>query len=390
MDSAFGSADPTPTHHAKPKSTLEFNEDPFQNANHRYGDPFDLEGADPFASTAEADDPFKASITAAFGATTSTLTSTSSLAVNNFSTTVSGSTPAAFSNDPFNAAWDTASVTSNTNTLDDSFDPFSAKSLQKQAKQNNVAAAASADPFGAAAPASSSTDPFSSAFGGTPSTATTSSDKTTTKSNTMSDPFGANAAWDDPFSNPITKSKTSADAFADFRTNSIPKPPPNRSLQKSETTANVSQQNQFSSIPRNRPHHSKKSVGSSLVDALSPNTDKSKDKDKKEKKSKKFGFLPKSGGSSSSSKNNNSDLTIKNNLGLASASAPTAANLDEFALKKASEASRKVEEERLRRLRLQEEQDLAYAIALSKAEAASLKQQWYFVFDSTTWYLPTL
>ena len=42
-------------------------------------------------------------------------------------------------------------------------------------------------------------------------------------------------------------------------------------------------------------------------------------------------------------------------------------------LKMASEASRRAEDDRMRRLRLQEEQDLAYAIALSKAEAASLK-----------------
>lgn len=38
----------------------------------------------------------------------------------------------------------------------------------------------------------------------------------------------------------------------------------------------------------------------------------------------------------------------------------------------ASEAARRAERDR--RLRLQEEQDLAYAIALSKAEAASLQQ----------------
>jgi hypothetical protein len=41
----------------------------------------------------------------------------------------------------------------------------------------------------------------------------------------------------------------------------------------------------------------------------------------------------------------------------------------------ASEASRRAEDDRMRRLRMQEEQDLAYAIALSKAEAASLTQK---------------
>ena len=40
----------------------------------------------------------------------------------------------------------------------------------------------------------------------------------------------------------------------------------------------------------------------------------------------------------------------------------------------ASEASKRAEEDRMRRIQLQEEQDLAYAIALSKAEAVSLKQ----------------
>ena len=44
-----------------------------------------------------------------------------------------------------------------------------------------------------------------------------------------------------------------------------------------------------------------------------------------------------------------------------------------FHMKMAEEASKRSEQDRLRRLQLQEEQDLAYAIALSKAEAASLK-----------------
>ena len=48
--------------------------------------------------------------------------------------------------------------------------------------------------------------------------------------------------------------------------------------------------------------------------------------------------------------------------------------MEEMQVKMASEASRRAEEDRMRRLRLQEEQELAYAIALSKAEAASLKK----------------
>ena len=45
-----------------------------------------------------------------------------------------------------------------------------------------------------------------------------------------------------------------------------------------------------------------------------------------------------------------------------------------FYIRMASEASKRAEEDRMRRIQLQEEQDLAYAIALSKAEAVSLKQ----------------
>ena len=55
--------------------------------------------------------------------------------------------------------------------------------------------------------------------------------------------------------------------------------------------------------------------------------------------------------------------------------APSAPSLEEVHVHMAAEASRRVEDERMRRLRLQEEQDLAYAIALSKAEAASLTQK---------------
>ena len=42
-------------------------------------------------------------------------------------------------------------------------------------------------------------------------------------------------------------------------------------------------------------------------------------------------------------------------------------------IKMAAEMSLRADEERRRKLELQEEADLAYAIALSKAEAASLK-----------------
>ena len=44
-------------------------------------------------------------------------------------------------------------------------------------------------------------------------------------------------------------------------------------------------------------------------------------------------------------------------------------------MKMAADVSRRSEDDRRRKLQLQEEADLAYAIALSKAEAASLKSQ---------------
>ena len=43
---------------------LDFHEDPFKDANHRYGDPFDIEGADPFVE--DNFDPFTANIQDAF------------------------------------------------------------------------------------------------------------------------------------------------------------------------------------------------------------------------------------------------------------------------------------------------------------------------------------
>merc|ERR1711971_1203697 len=115
----------------------------------------------------------------------------------------------------------------------------------------------------------------------------------------------------------------------------------------------------------------KKKASHSLSDFLTGSplkaTDKDKDKvkEKKEKKHGKFhissplkahksksGELPKSGSKSSASSDN---------------------GVDEVQM--AAEVSRRSEDERRRKLQLQEEADLAYAIALSKAEAASLKSQ---------------
>jgi hypothetical protein len=68
---------------------------------------------------------------------------------------------------------------------------------------------------------------------------------------------------------------------------------------------------------------------------------------------------------------------IKNDLGNRASPSPSAPQqpiLEETHLRLAADASKK-ETERLERLRIQEEQDLAYAIALSRAEAASVNNQ---------------
>ena len=93
----------------------------------------------------------------------------------------------------------------------------------------------------------------------------------------------------------------------------------------------------------------------------------------------------------SKKKDKSGGKVIKNDLGIpttASATAPpptaatsatsssstgsgTGAPMETFHLQMASEASKKAELDRVERLRQQEERDLAYAIALSKAEAAN-------------------
>ena len=127
-----------------------------------------------------------------------------------------------------------------------------------------------------------------------------------------------------------------------------------------------------SSIPRSRPTSAKTHDPFPTLDL-----------DKKEKKNFKIGnFKP-------FKKDKNKNKVIKNDLkntnavtaGGASSQSPTssagaAVPIEELNhMKLASEASKKAENDRLERLRRQEEHDLAYAIALSKAEAASVKQQ---------------
>ena len=448
---------------------MEFNEDPFKDANHRYGDPFDLEGADPFAGNQE--DPFTAPVTAAFGAAGSTpevdkqLTGGNSPFSNQadpFAPLSSPATAANYSNnenDPFGGTtWDTLSKTSSSttpevnkqltgsawsttpeihkqltgsawgamtsttvasdpfgnnnvvpvsNNLDDSFDPFSAKSLAKSSPMTTSSATKADDPFGRPAavfPPEVPTDPFGSS-------SAWKSEATSTSH--QHDPFSAV---------PVTRSKTSSDAFADFRNNTTtPKissstgtgsglPPPNKTLnplQKSETTASMlnktsqslsrpwsssnSKADPFgsssttgsgstSSIPRSRPSASSSHQSSGL------DLDISNNKKSKGMSGGNFKMFPRVPFVSKKNKEKSSgggSKVIKNDLGGGTTpSAPPAATsptstsagsapMDTFHLQMASEASKKAELDRVERLRQQEERDLAYAIALSKAEAAN-------------------
>jgi len=330
-DSAFGSADPTPTH--KPK--LDFNEDPF--SNHRYGDPFELEGADPFKNSA-SEDPFTATVDAAFGSTVS------------LSRPAPNPPP-----DPFNAWGSDKDDSFSQNTLDDSFDPFSAKNLRKNKAEDSFSRQ---DPF-----SKKTEDPFKKI---------TEDPFSKSTEDPFKDPFGSSSAWGagaggvatDPFSAvpaPVSRSKTfNDDAFKEWR------PPPNKSinqLQKSETFVSSSQSlsrpwaspvdTSTTSIPRNRPSRPPALVNNNL-NHLDLNVDKKEKSTKNNLKIFKPSFMKK-------------DKKSKSGTG---ASAPPP--LEEANVKMASEASKKAEKERLERLRLQEQQDLAYAIALSKAEAASL------------------
>ena len=108
-----------------------------------------------------------------------------------------------------------------------------------------------------------------------------------------------------------------------------------------------------SSIPRNRPSR----PTSNPLNHLDLNVDKKEKSGKNLKLFKPFSLKK------------DKDKKAK------SATTTPTAPLEEANVKMASEASKKAEKDRQERLRLQEEQDLAYAIALSKAEAASLNQQ---------------
>ncbi len=144
-DSAFASStDNTPTHHPhsqnqnQNQNKLEFADDPFKDSNFRYGDPFELAGADPFKGK---EDPFTSPVDAAFGNVDPAAASASAVTEkSNYS-------------DPFSLTTlqSQAPPTATTNPPSDSFslDPFAPSPKVTPATPQK----SSADPFGS--------DPFS-------------------------------------------------------------------------------------------------------------------------------------------------------------------------------------------------------------------------------------
>jgi len=438
-DSAIGSsADPTPTHKATSRySGLEFNEDPFKDANHRYGDPFDIEGADPFVE--DTFDPFTANMQDAFGtaSTTSTIRKEKKPlpqeapppVVNPFPAFDAWGDSQLSSNKPTSDPWGASSSKPSTN-LDDSFDPFS---LKNQLKQNDKSDFGS-DPFSSSNFSSNDTkDPF-----GAPSEAfPNSSDPfSAVQSKPLNEPRGVNnnkinnktnVDFDAIFGPSNFSDNLSKSSSSNTRQTTVTKAPPNKSiaLHKCETVANVPNMGSASetstgskSLVKNKkgvsqslsrpwgspyldvdsssskPHKSHTSKLSHLGDLFTghqgkhsgsgghsdSNTSSSKDPTSKEKKKKSSylsPFRPKKQHSFSGVDKSKSAVDLSH-MGVATPSAPSQPNanpqMEALHVRMASEASKRAEEDRMRRIQLQEEQDLAYAIALSKAEAVSLKQ----------------
>lgn len=319
---------------------LEFCEDPFKNSNYRYGDPFDIENAndDPFSKpfSAPQSDPLDA-----FGSKIDPFSN------NNGVDPFKGDNGQAPKSDPFASAFGPDTSYENSSRIpSDPFasDPFTGMNVNSSSNSTQE-----------------SSDPFGSSF-----TATFSSTSPTT------DPFHNNnnnkfsSGGNDPFS----------------LTNLRPPPAVPETSSKStdrvaSTTSTVSYRKEKVSSESADPSTSKaslkKKTSHSLSDFLTGSPLKGADKDKekvKEKKEKKHGkFHISSPLKAHKSKNGESPKSSSKS------SAPSDNGVDEVQMKMAAEVSRRSEDERRRKLQLQEEADLAYAIALSKAEAASLKSQ---------------
>jgi hypothetical protein len=300
---------------------LDFYEDPFKNSNYRYADPFEENAnTDPFV------DPFNAPESQVFG-----------------------SDP--FSNnggsDPFKSG-----------PASDPFSPVENTYENSSLAKNDPFAKSEGDPFGKPDQESSS-DPFGNSF------------TANFKSAPNVDPFGSNNNFgssnsymtgNDPFS--LTNLKPLASS-SDINSNSS-KPT------VSSTNSTVSyRKEKASSEATVSDKSSKKKSSHSLSDFLTGSPLKSDKGDKsKEKKDKKHGKFHLTSPLKTHKKSAESPKSDKKNKSTASSEAA-----DEVQLKMAAEMSKRSDDDRRRKLQLQEEADLAYAIALSKAEAASLKTQ---------------
>ena len=299
---------------------LDFYEDPFKNSNYRYADPFEESGsADPFNKP----DPFSAPANQAFGA-------------DPFSSSVVKSDPFTSdsrSSDPFAPAPADAPYENSKLTISD---PFG--SSQFEPSEQSVT--------------NSSSDPFGNSF-------------TSLNSAPNADPFGSSnnfSSSNDPFSltnlKPLTTNNSSDNNLNSKSLVSSTNSTVSYRKDKVSTDSTVSEK----SSKKKSSHHS-------LSDFLTGSPlklDKAdKGKDKKDKKHGKFHL------SSPLKKKTSTDSPKSDKKNKSSSDG----NAEEVQMKMASDMSRRADDERRRKLQLQEEADLAYAIALSKAEAASLKNQ---------------
>lgn len=405
-ESAFGSKSHTPlaTPSVENKSIadsfadryagLDFFEDPFKNSDYRYGDPFDISTSDPFS---DKDDPFASSDSAVFGPDSASFSTdpfngkdapktfgadpfndqdvpktfgaepfngkddSSSFGADPFN---GKDTPKSFGADPFNGKDDSKSF--GADPFNGKDDPFGPESILPSAPPSTN------DPFAPTTNTTTSSDPFTGAFG---------------KMDTFgsgSDPFGSSFSTTDTFgggSNNNFNNNSGSDPFSLTNLNAL-KPPPsdinfNQSKQQglSSTSSTISYRKGSKSsaegTPTEKSEVKHKKHGHNFVPDFLSGSPLKTEKTPKEKKEKKHGKFNLTSPLKPKSKNSpKSDKKASKN-----AASSGEASADEIQLKMAAEVSRRTEDDRMRRMRLQEEQDLAYAIALSKAEAASLKSQ---------------
>jgi len=233
-----------------------------------------------------------------------------------------------------------------------SVDPFKSEASDPFSPQDNTyenSRNMKTEPFG-----KNDTDPFGSSF----------SSSFTTSSAPNKDPFGSNS-----FSS-FTASNfgSSNDPFSLTNLKPISENPKTSKPSVNTTTNTVSyRKEKLSSDSSLGDKSSKKKTSHSLSDFLTGSPLKLDKGDKiKEKKDKKHGKFHLT--SPLKTHRKESPSVEKKNKTI------NETESDELQVKMAAEMSLRADEERRRKLELQEEADLAYAIALSKAEAASLKK----------------